>query len=111
MYLPSEISLAGGRVLKLIYSAPFSTAGVGNRLTTVVLDSQAVRAEGGRCRGEGRVRTGQGCLEEGSVEHITQNDLDFILELLDLLGVGITGNGTDLVLLGELCVVQQIVDG
>ena len=94
----------------MIYSVPFSTTGVANRLTTIVLDFQSIQAEGGRCHSEDGVRAGQSCLEGRPDEHITPDDLDLLLELLGLLRVGVTGDGTDLVLLGEIWFVQHIVD-
>ena len=94
----------------MIYSVPFLTADLGNRLTTIELDFQTIQAEGGRCHSEDGVRAGQSCLEGEPDEHIPLDDLDLLLELLSLLRVGITGDGTDLVVLGELWFVQHIVD-
>ena len=88
----------------------FLDGDVGDRLGTVVLDLKAVGAEGRHCHGEDGVHLGQSCLEGGPFEHVTLDDFDLLLELLGLLRVDITGDGTDLVLLGELWVVQHIVD-
>ena len=76
----------------------FLDSNVGNRLATGLLDLQAVRPEGRCCHGEDGVRAGQSYLERGPVEHIALDDFDLLLELLGLLRVGITGDGTDLVI-------------
>ncbi len=89
---------------------PFFDSDVGDRLAAVVLDVQAVGAEGRRCHGEDGVRAGQSCVEGGSIEYIALDDSDLPLELLCLFRTGVAGDGSDLVLLGELWIVQHIVD-
>ena len=64
-----------------------------------------------RCRhGEDGVHASQSCLKGGTIEHVTINDFDLLLELLRFFRVDIPGNGTDLVLLGKLWILQYIVD-
>lgn len=57
---------------------------IGDRLATVVLDLIAVGAEGRHCHGEDGVRVGQSCFEGRTVEHITLDNFDLLLELLGL---------------------------
>jgi len=72
---------------------------VGDRLAAVVLEFWAFGVEGGYRHGEDGVCACQGCFEGGRVEHIAVDNFDLLLELLGLLRVGVTGDGTDLVLL------------
>ena len=80
----------------------FLDSDIGNRLATVVLDVQGVGAEGRCCHGKDGVYASQSFLEGSPVEHVPLDDFDLLFELLGLLRVDITGDGTDLVLLGEL---------
>ena len=107
VYLPPEISVTDGRVLKMRYAAPFATAASAMRLP---LWNSTSKLSGPKIFAEDGVRTRQRGFEGGVVEHVALDDFDFLLELLGCCRVDITGDGTDLVGLRELRVVQNIVD-
>jgi hypothetical protein len=109
VYLPPEISLTGGRVLKMMYLAPFLTA-----TSAIVLPLlYSISKPSGPKEGVVMAKTVCAPVKAVSREarlNITLDDFDLLLELLGLLRVDITGDGTDLVLLGELWIVRHIVN-